>query len=58
MWFIAFALTFAANVRTLGLIEVLFAQLLTKYVFLKKTSHKEIMGILLMIAGVIILLLF
>jgi drug/metabolite transporter (DMT)-like permease len=58
MWFIAFALTFAANVRTLGLIEVLFAQLLTKHVFLKKTSHKEGIGILLMIAGVMILLLF
>jgi drug/metabolite transporter (DMT)-like permease len=58
MWFIAFALTFAANVRTLGLIEVLFAQLLTKHVILKKTSHKEGIGILLMIAGVMILLLF
>ena len=36
-WFLAFAITTAANVRTLALVEVLFAQGVTRFVF--KTNH-------------------
>ena len=36
MWFIAFALTTAANVRTLALVEVLFAQGVSKFLFGQK----------------------
>ena len=56
-WFLGFALTAAANVRTLGLIEVLFAQLLSWRVFLSKSSKQESVGILLIVIGVAGLLL-
>ena len=56
-WFLGFALTAAANVRTLGLVEVLFAQLLSWRVFLSKSSKQESVGILLIVIGVACLLL-
>ncbi len=46
-WFIAFALTSAANVRTLGLIEVLFAQAMSKRVFAQNTKSIEKLGMAL-----------
>jgi drug/metabolite transporter (DMT)-like permease len=55
-WFLAFALATAASVRTLGLVEVLFAQLVSAVVFGQKTSGREMMGIVLVIAGVALLL--
>jgi len=51
LWFLAFALTSAANVRTLALVEVLFAQATTHFVFKQKTSAREIAGIALVVAG-------
>jgi drug/metabolite transporter (DMT)-like permease len=54
-WFLAFAITTAANVRTLGLIEVLFAQLVSVFIFAQKTSTREALGITLVVVGVIIL---
>ena len=56
-WFLGFALTAAANVRTLGLVEVLFAQLLSWRVFLSKSTGRETLGIVLIVAGVACLLL-
>lgn len=50
-WFFAFALTSAANVRTLALIEVLFAQGATHFIFRQKTSAREAIGIILIAAG-------
>ena len=55
-WFLAFALTSAANVRTLGLVEVLFAQIVAVAVFKQATSAREGLGITLVIAGVALLL--
>jgi drug/metabolite transporter (DMT)-like permease len=55
--FIGLALTSAANVRTLGLIEVLFAQFVSWQIFHKKISSKQIAGIILVLAGVTLLLL-
>jgi drug/metabolite transporter (DMT)-like permease len=55
-WFLAFAITTAANVRTLGLVEVLFAQLVSVFVFGQKTSLREALGILLVVAGVTLLI--
>jgi drug/metabolite transporter (DMT)-like permease len=54
-WFLAFAITTAANVRTLGLIEVLFAQLVSVFIFAQKTTTREALGITLVVVGVIIL---
>ncbi len=55
-WFLGFALTAAANVRTLGLVEVLFAQLFTWRVFLTKSSRNETIGMILVVIGVALLL--
>jgi drug/metabolite transporter (DMT)-like permease len=54
-WFLAFALTAAANVRTLALIEVLFAQGVTYFSFKQPISPRELVGILLIVAGVALL---
>jgi drug/metabolite transporter (DMT)-like permease len=56
MWFLAFALESAAKVRTLALVEILFAQALTRQVFKQKLASREAVGIALMIIGVIVLL--
>ena len=55
-WFLGFALTAAANVRTLGLVEVLFAQILSWRVFLNKSSPRELLGVVLIVLGVGMLL--
>ena len=44
-WFLAFALASAASVRTLGLVEVLFAQAISTFVFKQPTSRREAAGI-------------
>jgi drug/metabolite transporter (DMT)-like permease len=51
-WFLAFALTAAANVRTLALVEVLFAQAVAYYSFKQPLSARELAGILLIVIGV------
>lgn len=51
-WFIGFSLTAAANVRTLGLVEVLFAQILSRRLFSHASSHREKLGIVLIVIGV------
>jgi drug/metabolite transporter (DMT)-like permease len=54
-WFLAFALTAAANVRTLALIEVLFAQGVAYYSFKQPISARELAGIILIVIGVALL---
>ena len=54
-WFLAFALTAAANVRTLALVEVLFAQAVAYYSFKQPLSARELAGIVLIVAGVALL---
>jgi drug/metabolite transporter (DMT)-like permease len=51
-WFLSFALTAVANVRTLALIEVLFAQGISHYSFKQKATTQEILGIVLIVIGV------
>jgi len=55
-WFLAFALTAAANVRTLALVEVLFAQAVSYYSFKQKVSLREVSGIVLIVSGVALLI--
>jgi drug/metabolite transporter (DMT)-like permease len=55
-WFLAFALTSAANVRTLGLAEVLFAQGISYFIFRQATTRREALGMSLIVAGVALLL--
>jgi drug/metabolite transporter (DMT)-like permease len=54
-WFLAFALTAAANVRTLALLEVLFAQGVAYYSFKQPLSARELAGIVLIVVGVAML---
>ena len=56
-WFLAFALATAASVRTLGLVEVLFAQAISSFVFKQPTSRREAIGIVLVVIGVALLIL-
>ncbi len=55
-WYLAFAVATAASVRTLALVEVLFAQAIASFVFGQKTTMREAMGISLVVAGVALLL--
>lgn len=54
-WFLAFALTAAANVRTLALVEVLFAQGVAYYSMKQPISLREVSGIVLILVGVAML---
>jgi drug/metabolite transporter (DMT)-like permease len=56
-WFLAFALATAASVRTLALVEVLFAQLVARIAFGQRTSAREAIGMVLVVAGVVLLIL-
>lgn len=51
-WFIGFALTSAANVRTLALIEVVFAQVLSGRLFKQSASARQLLGMGLIVLGV------
>ncbi len=55
-WFLAFALTSVANVRTLALVEVLFAQAVSFSIFKQGTTTREALGMGLIIAGVALLI--
>ncbi|HEY5380495.1 MAG TPA: DMT family transporter [Pseudolabrys sp.] len=55
-WFLGFAIATAASVRTLALVEVLFAQAISKLIFKQPTSPREIVGILMIVAGVVLLI--
>jgi drug/metabolite transporter (DMT)-like permease len=55
-WFLAFALTSVANVRTLALVEVLFAQAISYFVFKQATTRREAIGMSLIVAGCALLI--
>ena len=54
--FIGFSLTSAANVRTLGLIEVPLAQIASRKLFSEGTSRRELLGMAMIVGGVGLLL--
>ena len=51
LWFVAFALTDAARVRTLALVEVLFAQAASLKLFRERPSGREWLGMALIVAA-------
>jgi len=55
-WFLAFALTSVANVRTLALVEVLFAQAISFFIFKQPTTKRDALGISLIVVGVLLLI--
>jgi drug/metabolite transporter (DMT)-like permease len=56
MWFLAFAIETAAKVRTLALVEILFAQVLSRNLFKQSVASREMGGIALIVLGVVLLL--
>jgi drug/metabolite transporter (DMT)-like permease len=56
-WFIGFSLTSAANVRTLALVEVLFAGLLSHKLLSRGMSVREALSLALVVGGVALLLI-
>lgn len=56
LWFIGFATTTAANVRTLALVEVLFAALVSRRLLAQAIPAREWLGYALVVAGVGLLL--
>ena len=55
-WFLSFAIASAASVRTLALVEVIFAQILSRKMFRQGVSRRELAGMALIVLGVGILL--
>ena len=55
-WFLAFALASAASVRTLALVEVLFAQAISRFAFRQPTAPREALGIVLIVLGCVLLI--
>lgn len=56
MWFLAFSLQAAAAVRTLGLVEIVFAQAVSQRLFAQGTTRREAAGMAMMVGGVLWLL--
>jgi drug/metabolite transporter (DMT)-like permease len=56
-WFTAFALTTAANVRTLGMVEVVFSYLVSHRLLRETLARTERRGLLLVVAGLVALAL-
>jgi drug/metabolite transporter (DMT)-like permease len=57
MWFLAFSLQSAAAVRTLGLVEILFAQAVSHRLFAQGATRREAIGMAMMIGGLVALML-
>lgn len=52
LWFVGFAIAPVAAVRTLGLTEILFAQVLSRRLLKERPNRREMIGIALLVFGV------
>ncbi|MBP9952009.1 MAG: DMT family transporter [Cypionkella sp.] len=55
-WFIGFSLTSAANIRTLALVEVIFAAGVSRYILRQPISQRQVIGMTIIAAGIALLL--
>lgn len=55
-WFIGFSLTSAANIRTLALVEVIFALAVSRYLLRQPVSKRQLTGMAVIVAGIALLL--
>jgi len=55
LWFVAFALSDAARVRTLALVEVIFAQVISQRVFKERPSAPETLGMAMIVGAAALL---
>lgn len=51
-WFIGFSLASAANVRTVALVEVILAQIVSRRIFRQDVSRRQLIGMALIVLGV------
>ena len=56
-WFTAFTLENASYVRAVGQVELIFTFVASIFFFREKTNRKEVLGILLVAAGIVLLIL-
>ena len=56
LWFLAFSLQSAAAVRTVGLVELLYAQVASRKLFSQRMTRREALGLLTMVAGLVMLI--
>lgn len=56
-WFIAFTLQNAAYVKALGQVELVFTFLASYFIFKEKSSRRELLGILLVVASILVLVM-
>ncbi len=56
MWFLAFAIASTAHVRTLGMVEILFAQALSRRLFSQYSTPMESLGVGLVVVGTVLLI--
>jgi len=56
-WFTAFAIEAAANVRTLGLVELIFSYVVSLKIFREKLSAMELGGMTLIALGIVVITL-
>ena len=56
-WFTGFSLTTAANVRTLALVEIPLAQLVSRLHFRQRTTPRQYLGMTIIVTGVAALLI-
>jgi drug/metabolite transporter (DMT)-like permease len=55
MWFLAFALETPAKVRTLGLVEIIVAGMISRRLFAQTTGIRELAGMALIVGGILLL---
>jgi drug/metabolite transporter (DMT)-like permease len=55
MWFTAFAIRDAASVRTLGLVEILIAGIISRRLFAQSPTLAELAGLVLVVGGLALL---
>lgn len=56
-WFTAYAMTSAANVRTLGLVEVLFSYLVSSRLLRERLTGREKLGLVFVLVGILLVCL-
>jgi drug/metabolite transporter (DMT)-like permease len=56
-WFTAFAIEPAANVRTLGLVELIFSYVVSLKIFRERLSKLELSGMTLIALGIVVITL-
>ena len=55
LWFLAFAIETAARVRTLALVEIFFAQMISGRMFRERTSRRELIALILVAIGCVLI---